>query len=540
MTAEAIQTVILRFRDLATAPGGTLGTHKQICTDHGHVWWGWWSKMGERVPQEVFGRLKKLANQPGGLRLWLFDSGRELFFTATCIDIRWEATAEEIKSPEPDKTPAYYRERTWLAWFKLVSVSTVPEGDPTSILHGYSYVQVDEFFDHGRSRFTVFYGKQVSSLQELREQDRTIWFVRPFDASADPSHQILLLDARTTSPTHFPEEFRQTAGRSILWLSDVHFSKAGHHAFPPVTSEHAAPLATRVEQACRHHKVTDLGGIVLSGDLSWECAQEEFDEAARMIRFLLSSAALENYHVGVCPGNHDLAFSDKPFKKDAPVVRVDAAARHGYERFYSDLFYLYPNEFLSCGRRYLLGGSMPVEVVYLNSSFLLQKKDRFQGHGFVGEPQLEHAAKEMGWNTPADGPLPIRVAVIHHHLVPVIYREPPLSGRIYSVVLDAEAIVRWLLRNRVQIVLHGHMHTPFYSEVRRPVTFGDHLETARPLHVFGMGSSGVEVSHLGEERRNVFAVLTFDRAAVTVRYFTVHPTEPSREIASYHVALGSY
>ena len=50
-------------------------------------------------------------------------------------------------------------------------------------------------------------------------------------------------------------------------------------------------------------------------------------------------------------------------------------------------------------------------------------------------------------------------------------------GQLYSVALDAEAITRWLVEHRVNLVVHGHMHQPFIAEVSRPVTPatpGDH------------------------------------------------------------------
>ena len=79
------------------------------------------------------------------------------------------------------------------------------------------------------------------------------------------------------------------------------------------------------------------------------------------------------------------------------------------------------------GRRFLLGGAVPVEIVCLNSSLLGQEPGVFQGHGFIGEDQLRHAAREVGWEAnrdsgDADLPRAVRIAVVHHHLLPVIYR----------------------------------------------------------------------------------------------------------------------
>jgi hypothetical protein len=56
-----------------------------------------------------------------------------------------------------------------------------------------------------------------------------------------------------------------------------------------------------------------------------------------------------------------------------------------FEDFYENLFYMKPNEYISPGRRFLLGKAVPVEIVCLNSSYLTQHKDLFQGAWFPGK-----------------------------------------------------------------------------------------------------------------------------------------------------------
>jgi 3',5'-cyclic AMP phosphodiesterase CpdA len=352
----------------------------------------------------------------------------------------------------------------------------------------------------------------------------------------DSHHEIRLLHAHEFRPSHFPGVFQQSSSRSVLWLSDVHFSVDGHHAFPLKPGEAERPLGARIEQAFNAFGVNDLGGIVLSGDLSWKAAPEEFGEAKALIERLQTWSRVENYQVAVCPGNHDVAFSDDPAEKGTPIVRAGEAATNAYSTFYSDLFNLAPNAFLSCGRKLLLGSAVPVELVCLNSSFLSQTRDLFQGHGFVGEGQLEDAARQMGWTETESDDIPVRIVVVHHHLVPVIYRETPVAGRSYSTVLDAEALVRWLLRYRVKVVLHGHMHTPFHTVLERSIRFGE--GEPRRIHVFGMGSSGVEQGHLSEEvPHNLFGVLRFSRETLTVTYYSVHPVNEPQKLKEYVVPL---
>jgi hypothetical protein len=270
---------------------------------------------------------------------------------------------------------------------------------------------------------------------------------------------------------------------------------------------------------------------MVAGDLTWKAVKAEYDIAKAFLERVGSWAKLDNYQFMVCPGNHDLAFTDDPTKKNLPIAAVPANARQAYEEFYESLFYLRPNEYLCTGRRFLLAGSVPVEIIALNSSLLEQHKDAFQGHGFVGENQLRHAAAEMGWRAnPTRGVVrPFRIVIVHHHLLPVTYQEEAKYGQLYSVALDAEAIARWLVEHRVDLVVHGHMHQPFIAAVCRPVQPPSPGKEWHKFRVLGLGSAGVESGHLGEVKENTFAVLDFSKhGRMTIKSFTLHPTNPSR------------
>ncbi len=522
--SEEVQTICLRFRDLVTDPGVTLDKHREVRQEKAHVWWGWWSKAGEKVPFNTFSELKTKARSDDGLPVLLFDSGRLLVFEAECTDIEWDSTRERLPTPESSETPEYYRDQRYLTWFRFAKIEGEPVENPSGFLKQYTYVQVDEFFDTGASRYTEFYGKKVASVEELREQDRTIWFLR--DARpTDPSSE-LVLPGTLPSISHFPDQFSQPEGSRLLWVSDLHY---GNHNFPLEESPSTGSLALRMEKALGEQ--SNLGGIIVSGDLTWRAEGEEFKQAEEFLRNLVSFTRLPDkmYSVAVCPGNHDVRFSDNPEEEGAQINAASEDARQAYSTFYGDLFNLHPNSFLSCGRRFLLAKAVPVEVVCLNSSLLDQSPGKFQGHGFVSDQQLEHAAKEMGWEE--DATLhPTRIVVVHHHLLPVTYREAPEAGALYSVVLDAEALVRWIIRYRVKVVLHGHMHNPFFAAISRAPSIHEDPAQEHTFYVLGMGSTGVSQDHLGEEAHNVFALLDFSQSSVLkVTYYRIHKTNPTRQ-----------
>src|SRR5262249_28655161 len=157
-----------------------------------------------------------------------------------------------------------------------------------------------------------------------------------------------------------------------------------------------------------------------------------------------------------------------------------------------------------------------------------QRAGVFRGHGFVGEDQLKDAANAFGWSSESTaGGRPFRIVMLHHHLVPVNYREQPDPTISYSVTLDAEALMRWVVQYRVDIVLHGHMHQPSCVRLSKPLELKGEVRGWHDFYVVGMGSTGVARDHQGAIGRNTFGVLSFDAQGVKVTVYGVYPTDPA-------------
>ena len=535
VNTDEVSSLILRFRDLATGRGETVALHNDIAARAGFVWWAWWRKGGEKVPEAVFRRLRTRAQEAGGLDVFMFDSGRNLVLRARLMDIVWNEMLDEIPSPDPSLTPEYYRDRRYQAWFKLGLIEDTNE----EVLHERTYVRVDEFFEAGYSRYQSFYGKQVSSSDELQQQNRTIWFTRGYRVG-DGTREISLLEAASIEPSHFPKRSLSSDSTRLLWISDLHFSEnRGEHGYPLESHVGEYPLAQRLEDALGANK--SLGGLIVTGDLTWSARREQFALAKQSLRQLQSLTGMPETHLAVLPGNHDLAFSADPAGKGSRVTATAADARSEYEQFYESLFFQRPSsdEHLISGRRYLLGHAVPVELVCLNSSALQQTKGHFQGHGYLGPEQLSAAAHEFGWDRAGERPRAWRVVALHHHVIPITYRELPVTDQPYSVVLDAEALMRWVAANHVDVVIHGHMHQPAFARVVHPLNALKPNEGSWLFSVFAMGSTGVARTHVGEVGHNTFGVLDFSPDRLTVLVRSIHPTNPAQDLWQVEVPRGS-
>jgi 3',5'-cyclic AMP phosphodiesterase CpdA len=514
---DQVKTLILRFRDLATGPGQTIERHQQQIAKGGYVWWGWWHKADEQAAVQLFVKL----NSRAPFDVYLFDTGRKQLIRARCQKIVFSTDGKRIPSPEPPATPEYYRDQTYFAWLQLIEIEATPLQEDA--VKQWTYLRVDDFFESGSSKFERFYGKRIASFEELRQQDRSIWFVRPAEAT-DPSHSILLTEESQPRPSNFPPDHVIREGTSIMWLSDIHVSQ-DHYRFPKQPLPDAQDLANALQLDLERLGQTRLAGLFVSGDLTWRASNEEFDAVRDVLVRIQSWSKLRNYDLVLCPGNHDLVFSADPAKLDSPVTVTGPGSRAAFSSFYEQLFQLQPNQFISSGRRFLLGGAYPVEIIALNSSYLEQTPGLFQGFGFVGNEQLADAAKQMGWTDDPGAGRPFRILMLHHHLVPVVYSESPIIGGRYSLALDAGAILRWAVAHQVDLVLHGHMHEPFRTRLDYPAGTGS-ARYRTPLWIVGMGSSGVKAEHIaGQDQANTFGILRFHDGMLTVSVYKIHPSE---------------
>jgi hypothetical protein len=175
---EEVTAVVLRFRDLITAPGETLARHRELCDRYGFTWWGWWNRVDEIVPYPTFTFMKYMFVTRRTFSVFLFDTASDSLYEAKCNDIHFSpAKATVVPSPQPEATPEYYRNQQYLAWFKFSSIATSPIPESTLVDH-LSYANVPAFAEAARKEDSRFADKTVASVREMRRQGRTLFFLK--------------------------------------------------------------------------------------------------------------------------------------------------------------------------------------------------------------------------------------------------------------------------------------------------------------------------------------------------------------------------
>jgi hypothetical protein len=167
-------SLILRFRDLVTEPGGTIREHLALLQDRGPVWWGWWMRPQEHAPRELFAELEAQIRVAGGgteVPAFLFDTGQGLLYPCALADLRVAPEGETIGPPDIETAPTYYQRGRYPAWFRVSLIDTPLSGVPG----GWSYESFPTSPE--REEHQRLIGQAVASFEQLRNTDATLWVI---------------------------------------------------------------------------------------------------------------------------------------------------------------------------------------------------------------------------------------------------------------------------------------------------------------------------------------------------------------------------
>jgi len=277
-------------------------------------------------------------------------------------------------------------------------------------------------------------------------------------------------------------------GFEILHISDTHYGQAHYFSNLP-SAKDVLPKADKpslekfIGKTIQKEQLKpDL--LVISGDLTQRGTTNEFELAKSSISEILHQLkeAGATTDLVITPGNHDVNWAlqqgdSDPSMAFVPYVnfrnslltrgRIDLPIRP--ERLYE----VSAHEF----------DRVRVIAVTFNSAVLISKEDQ---RGYIGDSQLDNAFLEVNALDPEVQA--VRIAIFHHHLVPVHSVESDVASEL--LLADAPKVKSRLLKERFLIAMHGHRHQG-HEEI---IGNGE-----SSLVVIGCGSSAVVVPERGSQ-----------------------------------------
>lgn len=488
------ETLLMRFKDVGE--NNSISDHQFIIKNKKFTWAGWWAKTMEQVPLIKMQELKETANK-SKLDLLLFNTKKEELFLAKVTDIEFGSTPKEaIPSPNPECTPEYYNDNDLLVWFKIDSIKSCE----LSKIESYSYQLYDTFPVHKDKAYSAYDNKKVESIEKLSVQERTLILFRnkkSTDESIDAIDEV-----RRSQKKNFNDVFELTDSNSILLCSDLHFSTdSKKFNFDDCSQKKVSTkikLAEAIEQLTNRKAFSSL---ICPGDFTYKADPDEYNKAETFINSISNNHNINFQNMVLVPGNHDMKFSKKISSKT--IEYTNEEAKKEYIKFYKQIYGISPNEHLSVGKRFMLKNKLPIEIVGLNSNCLQQEEGHFVGMGYVGNNQLLEVEKEMGWGDDSDKTYAYRILVLHHHLYPIEPVEEPKKDHFYSLCLDTGLITSFIIRNKINLVIHGHKHKHHFIQ-----TGGMTDENPSFFNILSLGSTSFTITEGGEN--NSIGILDFN------------------------------
>lgn len=170
--------------------------------------------------------------------------------------------------------------------------------------------------------------------------------------------------------------------------------------------------------------------LLLSGDISFKGREGGYEEASEALLKVVNDVGFPRNQIVVCPGNHDVVVSATA---SSPFSAFDAWSAN-----------------LRGDKRCAFSGESCRRVTFPEADFLVINTAHHADfeYGYVDLPKMESVLAEMG-TIPVSGQP--RIALLHHHLIPVARNDHSTTRNAYSV-LSA------LVRHGFALVLHGHQH----------------------------------------------------------------------------------
>lgn len=329
---------------------------------------------------------------------------------------------------------------------------------------------------------------------------------------------------------------------SILHLSDLHLGTAADEEFGDHKVEvvrHAdrqrrsSTLRTTLRALATQLRATGehLDAVVVSGDITYQGSAEGFALLEEVLQELGDRLPLPSRTV-VVPGNHDVAWYTEPGDPERYTEFVKGVRAKGYVTPNLEGIDLGPNSTVRTENRpVLIADDETFAIVALNSSDncgvqvengeigpeiaeiearpddpaarrILDALRRASCYDVarIGDGQREAAGTALAGALDAVATEPLRVAVLHHQILPISLEE---EVKPFESIVNLAQVRDWLALNKIDLVLHGHKHVArVYEDWYVPIGAGSGPVPPRKVVVSTVGTVG-----LGQPATNCVARL---------------------------------
>ncbi|MCG6552792.1 MAG: metallophosphoesterase [Candidatus Magnetominusculus sp. LBB02] len=314
----------------------------------------------------------------------------------------------------------------------------------------------------------------------------------------------------------------------FIHISDLHFNRncaningISDRYDPRLTKN---PLYTTTEKTLSEDLVESLNGnlntdaVVVSGDLVEEGTG--FEHVIKEFKDLGTKwfGDAPNRFV-IVPGNHDVLFDENTGSR----VRRASEYREAISKFDSKDINQTPvwlnKKFLFDIKLFKCNG-FSVLICGFESTYIETSKVR--GFGYITPEQMEFIENTIRAYIERENC--IKIAVIHHHVVPVSSdvdtdkSNLEMAELVVSLTYDAREFLRWLSKNNFSMLIHGHQHEPFISGTSEFT----HTHSQKEIIIAGAGS----VSKIMTTGGNYFNHVTLSPAnGIEIRTFKANRTD---------------
>ncbi len=493
-----LDIILLRYRDI-TPSINTIDEHNKVVEEKGRVLWGWWKKGSEQMPDPfLFEIAEEMRRNSSISKVFIINSGTYELYEAPLYKIYYDLGGAKDFPPNMELCPQYYSMERLPAWFELGEIKIVDNG--LHELSQYVFSKSNRNIPNSSSCLSESEIGQIVRDVDFLEKNISLWFINKTEDFVAQNDYYALNISNGVWPTK---------GKYILHLSDIHFGD--NHGFKN-------PLGGKQDLVAKQELCdvifedlmaqgisnSDIAIIIISGDLTWQANPHEFSNALDILQKLKNYFGLSNKQIIIVPGNHDIEWVDEN-------GNIDTNAELNYYNFYHSFYNVLPEKSFMRISKFEVDGKV-IGMIGLNSCRIESMPNA--GFGYVGDEQLGKIQNYLNDNKDID----IICTVCHHHILPVNYLEQiSTNEKKISMMLDAELVIRTLIANRVNVILHGHQHQPYYSQIKRIIPeyinqFGKRMKLDGTLTVVGGGSCGVKQEKINVIGRNTYNLLNFSDA----------------------------